>query len=119
MSGLPVIHISSLTDCHDDGVYEGPCLQVRWLGFMAQIAFGRFEREAPPPAESETPAPTERGEKVLRDPLALAMLGAWLNCPPDKLPAEMRAHTCEATMTAWERVGEAALAYHANNTAVA
>ena len=47
----------------------------------------------------------------LRDPLALAMLAAWVNSPVDKLPETMRAHTCEATMAAWKRVGEAALKY--------
>lgn len=47
-----------------------------------------------------------------RDPLALAMLAAWVNIPVDQLPATMRAHTCEATMEAWKRVGDAALAFH-------
>lgn len=46
-----------------------------------------------------------------RDPLALAMLAAWVNCPVDQLPATMRAHTCTATMAAWKRVGEAAVAF--------
>jgi hypothetical protein len=50
-------------------------------------------------------------EPVLRDPLALAMLAAWVNVPVDKLPANMRAHTCAATMASWKRVGDAALAY--------
>lgn len=50
-------------------------------------------------------------EPVLRDPLALAMLAAWVNTTPDKLPKEMRAHTCVATMTAWKRVGDAAVAF--------
>lgn len=54
-------------------------------------------------------------EPVLRDPLALAMLAAWVNAPVDKLPATMRAHTCTATMTAWKRVGEAARAYFIEN----
>lgn len=44
-----------------------------------------------------------------RDPLALAMLAAWVNCPVDQLPETMKAHTCEATMAAWKRVGEAAM----------
>jgi len=43
-----------------------------------------------------------------RDPLALAMLAAWVNAPADKLPDTMRAHTCDATMDAWGRVAEAA-----------
>jgi hypothetical protein len=47
-----------------------------------------------------------------RSPLALAMLAAWLNVAPDHLPSTMRAHTCPSTMTAWQRVGEAALEYH-------
>ncbi|ODP39239.1 hypothetical protein [Sphingomonas turrisvirgatae] len=50
-------------------------------------------------------------EPVLRDPLALAMLAAWMNVSVDKLPATMRAHTCVSTMTAWKRVGEAAVAF--------
>ena len=53
----------------------------------------------------------EAGSPVLRDPLALAMLAAWVNVPVDKLPETMRAHTCEHTMSAWKRVGEAAVAY--------
>jgi hypothetical protein len=48
-----------------------------------------------------------------RDPLALAMLAAWLNVRVDQLPETMRAHTCRDTMERWKRVGEAALAYHA------
>lgn len=39
-----------------------------------------------------------------RDRLAIVALAAWVNCDPDKLPDQMRAHTCEATMKAWERV---------------
>jgi hypothetical protein len=46
-----------------------------------------------------------------RDPLALAMLAAWLNVRPDQIPDTFRAHTCEATMTAWQRVGRAAVEY--------
>lgn len=51
----------------------------------------------------------------LRDPLALAMLAAWVNAPVDALPDTMRAHTCPATMAAWKRVGEAARAYFQEN----
>ena len=46
-----------------------------------------------------------------RDPLALAMFAAWVNVPVDKLPESMKGHTCAATMAAWKRVGEAAVAY--------
>ncbi len=46
-----------------------------------------------------------------RDPLALAMLAAWVNVTPDKLPKEMRAMADPHTMAAWKRVGEAAVAY--------
>ncbi|QVJ07686.1 hypothetical protein L7H23_01295 [Sphingopyxis sp. BSN-002] len=46
-----------------------------------------------------------------RDPLALAMFAAWCNLPADKLPAEMRAHTCPATAEAWGRVAAAVRAY--------
>lgn len=42
-----------------------------------------------------------------RDPLALAMFAAWVNLPSDRLPPEMRAHTCEQTAKAWERVATA------------
>ena len=45
-----------------------------------------------------------------RDKLALAMFAAWVNCPVDKIPPEMRGHTCHATMTAWARVADAARA---------
>ncbi len=61
--------------------------------------------------EKDAAKPEPEKAPILRDPLALAMLAAWVNAPVDKLPAEMQAHTCEATMTAWKRVGEAALAY--------
>ncbi len=54
-------------------------------------------------------------EPVPRDPLALAMFAAWVNLPVDKLPPEMRGHTCAATMTAWKRVGDAAIAYLKEN----
>jgi hypothetical protein len=43
-----------------------------------------------------------------RDDLALVLLAAWVNSTPDKLPPEMRTHTCEATMKAWQRVADAA-----------
>lgn len=43
-----------------------------------------------------------------KDDLALAMMAAWVNCPVDKLPAEMRAHTCKHTAEAWGRVADAA-----------
>jgi hypothetical protein len=46
-----------------------------------------------------------------RDPLALAMFAAWLNVPADKIPPEYKQHTCGATMTAWQRVGQAAVAF--------
>lgn len=41
-----------------------------------------------------------------RDELALEMFAAWVNCPVDKLPPEMRGHTCPATMAAWSRVAD-------------
>ena len=53
----------------------------------------------------DTPGP------VWRDDLALAMLAAWCGTTPDKLPPEMRAHTCAATAAAWGRVADAARAY--------
>ena len=42
-----------------------------------------------------------------RNELALAAIAAWVNCAPERLPKEMRAHTCPATKAAWARVGEA------------
>lgn len=50
-------------------------------------------------------------EPVLRDPLAIAMLAAWLNVRPDQVPAAFKAFTCEHTMKAWKRVGEAAITH--------
>lgn len=47
-------------------------------------------------------------EPVWRDPLALAMFAAWVNAPVDKIPAELRAHTCESTKAAWRRVADVA-----------
>lgn len=46
-----------------------------------------------------------------RTPLEIIMLAAWLNVTPEQLPEKYRAHTCEQTMTAWKRVGEAAINY--------
>jgi hypothetical protein len=46
-----------------------------------------------------------------RDPLALAMFAAWVNAPAERLPADLRAHTCEATKQAWQRVANAARQY--------
>jgi hypothetical protein len=54
-----------------------------------------------------------------RDPLALAMFAAWVNSPPDALPEKYRGHTCDATMAAWKRVGEAAMAYFEEHRAPA
>lgn len=56
--------------------------------------------------EAQTPAleacPT-------RDPVALAMLAAWLNVSVDQIPPENRAHLNPSTMAVWKRVAEAAL----------
>jgi hypothetical protein len=52
-----------------------------------------------------------------RDPLALAMFAAWVNVPVDQLPDNMRGHTCAATMEAWGRVADAALAHLKSNGA--
>jgi ferric-dicitrate binding protein FerR (iron transport regulator) len=46
-----------------------------------------------------------------RDELALTMFAAWVNCPVDKLPSEMRGHTCSATMKAWARVADEAIKF--------
>lgn len=54
-------------------------------------------------------------EPVLRDPLALACLAAWMNVRVDQLPMKVRAHTCAATMAAWKRVGEAARQHFVEN----
>ena len=43
-----------------------------------------------------------------RDPLALAMIAAWLNVRPEQVPTEWRVHTCEQSMRAWQRVADAA-----------
>lgn len=42
-----------------------------------------------------------------RDHFARVAIAAWVNCPPEALPAAMRAHTCPATKEAWARVAEA------------
>jgi hypothetical protein len=47
-------------------------------------------------------------QPVWRDPLALAMFAAWVNVDANKLPENMRAHTCLATAEAWARVADAA-----------
>lgn len=43
-----------------------------------------------------------------RDPLAMAMLAAWLNVTVEQMPELYKAHTCDATMEAWGRVADAA-----------
>lgn len=48
---------------------------------------------------------------IWRDELAIVMIAAWCNVPSDKLPEEMKAHTCKATADAWTRVAEAAREY--------
>lgn len=47
-----------------------------------------------------------------RDPVAMAMLAAWLNVSFDQIPAENRAHLNPSTMAAWKRVADAAVAAH-------
>jgi hypothetical protein len=47
-----------------------------------------------------------------RDSIGLIMLAAWMNVRPDQVPRESRAYLNASTMQAWQRVGEAALAYH-------
>lgn len=42
------------------------------------------------------------------------MIAAWCGVTPDKLPPEMRAHTCAATAAAWGRVADAARAHLAS-----
>lgn len=49
---------------------------------------------------------------IERDPLALAMLAAWVNVKVDQLPKELRALACPYTMTAWKRVGDAAIEFY-------
>ena len=46
-----------------------------------------------------------------RDEFALELFAGWVNCSVDKLPPEMKGHTCPATMVAWARVADAARAY--------
>lgn len=46
-----------------------------------------------------------------RDDLGMRMLAAWLNVRPDQIPPENRAHLNPHTMAAWQRVGEAAIAW--------
>ena len=46
-----------------------------------------------------------------RDEFALELFAGWVNCSVDKLPPEMKGHTCPATMAAWARVADAARAY--------
>lgn len=48
---------------------------------------------------------------LTKDPLALAMMAAWVGVRVDQLPKEMQAHTCRHTMAAWKRVGDAAVAH--------
>ena len=52
---------------------------------------------------------------VTRDPLALAMFAAWVGAPVEKLPAEMKGHTCPDTMARRLRIDlQAAEYWHAN-----
>lgn len=43
--------------------------------------------------------------------LELIAFAAWVNVPVDKIPPEMRAPTCAATMAAWKRVTDAIVAH--------
>lgn len=50
----------------------------------------------------------EWSEANPREGLALVMIAAWLNVPVDKLPKELRLHTCEHSKKAWLRVADSA-----------
>lgn len=46
--------------------------------------------------------------KTDRERLARVLFAAWVNCDPDNIPEAYKGHTCQSTMEAWARVGEAA-----------
>lgn len=50
-----------------------------------------------------------------RGELGVRLMAAWLNTTPDRLPPTMRAHTCDYTRGAWERVALAAEEYFKAN----
>lgn len=54
---------------------------------------------------------------IWRDPLAFAMISAWLGLPPDRVPKKpFQWHTCQATADAWQRVADAARAHIAQES---
>ena len=59
----------------------------------------------------------EAPKRIWCDDLALALIAGWVNCPVEKMPKEMRAHTCEATAIAWGRVADAARSHLATEHA--
>ena len=59
----------------------------------------------------------EAPKRIWCDDLALALIAGWVNCPVEKMPKEMRAHTCEATAIAWGRVADAARSHLASEHA--
>lgn len=80
---------------------------------------------ASPPSGAALPGPADPSPTVSasgrvstdaapRDPLALAMFAAWVNCDVERIPSEYRGHTCPATMEAWGRVAAAARDHLAN-----
>jgi hypothetical protein len=50
-------------------------------------------------------------EAPARSSLALAMLCAWNNIPPEKAPPEWFNHPSHESRVAWERVAQAARAF--------
>jgi type 1 glutamine amidotransferase len=50
-----------------------------------------------------------------RTPLEMVMWAAWLGVDPERVPEALKGHTCQDTMARWKRVGEAAVAYAAEN----
>lgn len=62
-------------------------------------------------SKSYYPDGVKFGPHPERDKHALALFAAWVGMPVDRLPSEMRGHTCAATMKAWGRVARASEAY--------
>jgi hypothetical protein len=49
-------------------------------------------------------------DTLKRDDVAMKMLAAWMNVRVDQMPPENNGHLNADTMTAWQRVAEAAAA---------
>lgn len=89
----------------------GAVLRPAW-NLAIDNALAIVDRITAEPAENKYyPYGVKHGPMPLRDPHADALFAAWVGVTPDKIPLEMKAFTCAATMKAWGRVAKASEEY--------